>query len=595
MKKEEMKETVFQNAFCDYPDSSLWKMETWEDHQSKVWELGLWLTKYVSTYKRKESKLDVFEKRTDGEYVYKVHANMYEDVIRAWEEKGMYFRRGEMANICWFAMYPEGVKNRSLRNPKVIIVLHDGDYEDPNWMMNEVEYYKDYTEEAAKKGDVIMLYVASNGPDYFNTFINVNTELASVLHYTPSKVYMDVTPVYRSGYTLKDVPGFVYYSEEGEVIENPDLEVEKFGEARILNVTGRWANTSSNVVRSLQSGAYNHPAFTMEEFIASECGHVAEKGVWFEYQFQTAKDPELLEYWEKRGILFEEHFYEGERYILFLPKSVMTNPERKIPLVQIFNEVTEINPYLDLTSISYYTEYFSLVADGKTAVMFYAMESADDNDFAAELIEQVCEMHPIDPERIYITGHSHNGHFCGEFARRHSDLVAACVTLGNEHGIPLPDHTSEVVLLSEEDVEKASELQIPWMNINGYCENRIAWVDTETEEYSWDMAAWNRRRKALGCQEQTLEEIQEARTSKNYITRQLGVPTDTTDLQFVCGREVYLGDIKNKEGKYWFRVATIERMVHITSPQMPSLSWNFMSRFARNRETGEVIERYERG
>ncbi|MBE5915710.1 MAG: hypothetical protein E7273_02565 [Pseudobutyrivibrio ruminis] len=584
--------TVFQNEYLDYPNSKLWDMETWEDRQSKVWELGLWLTNYVCTYKRKESKLEKYSGRDDGEYVFKVHANMYEDAISEWKKLGMDFTRGEMANICWFALSPEGVKKKTLKNPRVIIVLHDGDYDDPNWMMNELEYYREYSIAAIEAKDVIMLYVASNGPDLYNTFINVNTELASVLHFTPSKVYMDVSPVYRAGKTLKEIPNFKYVDEVGNEITNPDSKVEKLGAFEILDVTGRWANTSSNIMRSLQSGAYDHPLYSMEEFKHSECGHVAGKGPWFEYNFKSGTDKELIEYWEKRGITFKEHFTDGERWIIFMPKSATEHPERKLPLVHIFNEVTEINPFLDLISISYYTEWFPLVADGKCAVSFYAMESADDNDFVATIIEEACNRYPLDPERIYITGHSHNGHFCGEFARRHPDLVAACATLGNEHGIPLPDHTTEVVLLSCDDVAKAAKNDIPWININGYCESRIAWGDMNKDEYTWDVIAWKRRRKALRCPEQNEDVIKAARNSKNYVTRMLGVPTDRTDLQYVCGREVYIGDIKNCDGNYHFRIATIERMVHITSPQMPSLSWNFMSRFARNRRTGEVIERY---
>jgi len=587
--------TTQQNEYCNYPGSQMWDMETWKDRQSKIWNLGLWLSNYICSYKRKESEYDIYSARTDGTYFFKVHANIYEDVIQEWEKENVLFIKGEMANICWFAMYPKALKDKTLKNPRVVIVLHDGDYSNPNWMMNEMEYYRDYTEAAKEQGDVIMLYVASDGPDQFNTFINVNTELASVLHYNPSHVYMDVTPVYRAGKALKEIPDFTYVDETGNEITDPDSCVETLGAYQILDVTGRWANTSSNVVRSLQSGAYSHPLYSMEEFKASECGRIASKGIWFEYHFKSGTDKELIRYWDERGILFEEHETNGERWIIFLPKSIRNHPEQKLPLVHIFNEVTPINPYLDLTSISYFSEYFPLVADGKMAVMFYAMESADDNDFAETLIEEACERYSLDPERIYVTGHSHNGHFAGEFARRHPDMVAACVTLGNEHGIPLPDHTSEVVLLSEEDVEKASHYDMPWMNINGYCESRIAWGDMNQEEYQWDMCAWKRRLKALRCEQQSDDEIKAARKSNNYVTRMLGVPTDTTDLQFVCGREVYIGDVKNKDGKYHFRIASIERMVHITSPQMPILSWNFMSRFARNRKTGEVIERYETG
>ena len=586
----EMGKTIFQNENCDYPDSILWHMDAWEDRQSKVWPLGLWLTENSAEFLRKEAKLGIYDHRTDGVYEYKVHANIYADAVKSWEDKGMYMRRGEMANICWFAMFPQSVKDGTLKDPRVVIVLHNGDYSDPNWMMDELEYYRDFTEAAILAGDVVMLYVASDGPDRFNTFINVNTELASVLHIAPSKVYMDVSHVYRLGKTLKEIPDFVYTQADGTPVADPDACVEKLDSHPILDVSGRWANTTSNIVRSLQSDAYGHPLFSMKEFIHSDCGRAMVKGVRMEYQFRSGTDPELLRHWTDMGISCEEHFTNGERWLTFVPSSAKEHPERKLPLVLTFVEVTPVNTYQDLVGISYFYEYFPLVADGKCVLLFYAMESPEDNDFAAELADEACRLYPLDPSRIYVTGHSHNGHFASEFARRHHDMVAAYASLGMEHGIPVPEHSHEVVKLSCEDVSAAAQYDLPQININGYCESELAWIDPESEAYHFDMIAMKRRYRANRCRVRSEEEIRAARKSDNYVTRMLGVPTDSTELQTVFGRECYIGDVLNEDGKAHLRLVTIERMVHIPSPQMPSLSWNFMSRFARNRETGDVIE-----
>ena len=101
---------------------------------------------------------------------------------------------------------------------------------------------------------------------------------------------------------------------------------------------------------------------------------------------------------------------------------------------------------------------------------------------------------------------------------------------------------------------------------------------------------WNRRLKAERCPQQIPEKVMAAAKSSNKAERELGFWADRAETVYLDGFEHYIGDIRNVDGKFHFRVIAIENLSHMVSPSMNLCAWNFMRRFARNRETGEVIE-----
>ena len=87
------------------------------------------------------------------------------------------------------------------------------------------------------------------------------------------------------------------------------------------------------------------------------------------------------------------------------------------------------------------------------------------------------------------------------------------------------------------------------------------------------------------------EEIYAA--GRNKAERMLGFPCDRTDIFYAEGSECYFGDVKNVDGRYHFRTVAMENIPHTTVRMMHVIAWSFLRRFARNLETGEVIELYE--
>ena len=88
------------------------------------------------------------------------------------------------------------------------------------------------------------------------------------------------------------------------------------------------------------------------------------------------------------------------------------------------------------------------------------------------------------------------------------------------------------------------------------------------------------------------EEILAARTSPDYATRRNGVPADRTEVRYLMGGEVYVSDFQREDGKWYFRYISLENTPHMIMPQMAELSWEFLRRFARDNDTGAVIELY---
>ena len=238
-------------------------------------------------------------------------------------------------------------------------------------------------------------------------------------------------------------------------------------------------------------------------------------------------------------------------------------------------------------------------------ILYFVLEHPDDNDLLLDILEDAAEMYPIDKSRVYIAGHSHNGHYSLEFASRHPKTIAAVTTYGNFPGFPQSDECSDAVIVSDEKMNYRSTLDMPLINISGYCENGCMFpINRDAENLRPGQArkrprsfesrarSWQRRLKASNCPMKSLKEIAAVAESPDRATRMLGIPNDKNETLYVDGCEHYIADIKNNNGKYHLRMVGIENTPHTPTPFGLNLSWSFMKRFARDTENGAVQELY---
>jgi pimeloyl-ACP methyl ester carboxylesterase len=235
------------------------------------------------------------------------------------------------------------------------------------------------------------------------------------------------------------------------------------------------------------------------------------------------------------------------------------------------------------------------------------MEDLNSNDMLCAILDDAETKYPIDRSRVYITGHSHNGFFSFEFARRHPDVIAAVATMGNPAGLVSSELTGNKVLFrSDAELEVFRQMDMPVINLSGCGEflslfplrddlDKIPHVKGNWQPSDFESKAkiWQRRLYYSNCPVKSFEEILAASDSKDKATRSLGIPNDHNQTIWKDGFEHYILDINNNAGKCHLRIVGIENIPHMPIMSMMDLAWDFLRRFARDRRTFEVVELYD--
>jgi pimeloyl-ACP methyl ester carboxylesterase len=256
--------------------------------------------------------------------------------------------------------------------------------------------------------------------------------------------------------------------------------------------------------------------------------------------------------------------------------------------------VNRFDPHQAVTAVSFYYEYLEIAAEGECMLLFFALESHDDNELLHTILGEAGEKFPLDRNRVYITGHSHNGRFSAEYARRHPEDIAALATLGNEPGQLSTEVTSGFFVVSDEQLDIQAAAGIPIINLSGFNERNSMfplhsdapylrpgqWVALNTFEKRSE--SWRRRLRSADCPDKTVEEIVATRNSPDAVERLLGIPADSTEILFLDGAENYIADIKNKAGRKHLRIVALGNIPHIVTPAMIDIAWSYIRRFAKS-------------
>lgn len=543
-----------------YPNIFLWEDGTWADRQAPIQPLVNDLCKYAFEEIRPKATLGLYTGRTDGEYNAKSNVRIYPDVIATWEKKGLRCHITSMGFMAWIAMVPHGTQ----ADTPVVVRYHSVDLKDENWAMDTLHYYADHNENAAANG-FVLVYLVTDAPFGSGIFTDILMEVSALWRLDMKPIYMDLT----------GMP------------EDPFPGGERFCGLRVRNVDDQW---QSFVGHQYICGSLNkrNPEFDLEKLIHSPLGKAMADGMRMEYDYRRWDDPALLSQIREKGVNLEGHWLKGERYLTATP----IGNQRKLPLLICMKEVRPCNEFHALTALQFYSEHLNLVGMGECMLLFFAMESPEDNELLAEILDEVAANYPVDTSRVYITGQSHNGYLALAFACSHIDRIAAIATLNDRHGIASPYYAHESVPVTDEMVETFRTHELPLINICGQIENVFPHTEPGTTARAQAVDAYRRRLTAFNCPEKTVEEVEAALQSKDLAERRNGVVADHTEVRYVMGHEVYLADVYNNAGKHHLRFASLDNLPHMISPQMAELSWEFLRRFARD-ENGAIVELQE--
>lgn len=575
-----------------YEGFELWQEEHWADRISRIDGLVQHLTGnvYLKIGGFPRPKLD--EEQKKSLYSSKVGAYLLPEFFGYWGEKGLTLRPLDMTEH-WLAAVPSHALPKGERRLPVLAVYLRGDYDDHYWPMDIGAQFEAYLNMAVREDWIIIFTLSSKGPDKDRTYVNILQEASALFPCDMKELYLDVSAAWD---ILPQIPCRV-----------PDVQdlVKKVTSLDIpaIPMKGYWEYRGSLGRDLMMADKYSLGSFDREAVLCSETGKKLMEGILLEYKYDTVEDQGFRKHFEDMGLSLELHYTKGERWITLAPKKAKEEAE-KLPLVCVMQEVYEGNEHLAVTAFGYFYEITKIAANGECILLFFVLEDADSNDLLAQLIDEAAEMYPVDKSRVYVTGHSHDGRFTLEFCARNYRKVAACATLGNFCGLESAKRLGKAGV-TDERVEQLRTVELPLANFCGCAEHGGKLpvnVDARTlplrpgQEFGRTLTledrleAWHRRLYAWNCPAKSDGEILAVKDSPDIVERELGFPVDKSSVRVMDGFKHYIGDLKDTNGHFYLRMVGHENMPHLPTPAMLNLAWEFMSRFARNLETGKIEE-----
>lgn len=540
-----------------------------------------------------EFSADPEEVKTREGYHYKTACLDDPAEVRALNARGLHYETLEMGATRGIVLTPlDNLETREAKLP-VLLSFHKEDYFDPFWAMKTLRLYAGAVDALADKKDRTHLIIVTNN-EPARGFANMLADCIQNYCGDRDRVYVDLTLL--RGRSLKTIEGFRYCDAQGAECD-PDAAAERFDGVPVLNFGGRWASPW----RPSPLGSAGDGTVDTAWLFHSEFGRKMLDRRRFCARYAGPDDPALGTLWAEMGLCCHIGHVHGERYVLFTPSA---SALEKLPVMVCLHEVNEPNDHGIVTGFAQFWEYCVLAGQGECAVLLFAMEAPRWNDYIADILQETAAQFPLDLSRVYLTGHSHNGHFAQEFARHHPALVAGIAPMGNSPGLPTPAVSHEAVAVTDEMAARMQQMDMPTCILCG-CKEVGGLVPVNQTAHAFEaginvegyaasaegkMAMWNRRLRAERCPEQSAAALLACAESPDPAVRALGFPADRTETRTADGFEHYIGDVRNVDGKYHFRVVAIENMPHMIVPSMHMLAWNYLRRFARDAATGAVIE-----
>jgi hypothetical protein len=588
-------------------------------------------------------QVDWAEAKRSQAYHYKTGCVDDPAVLTDLQKRGLFYNSLEMGATRWLVLVPaDAYENRKFqfqselpegdRKLALLLVFHKESYDDPFWAMKTLELFKEYVNAAAERRNCAIIFIVSNdkpepaprpmfGPRLPHMFGGIITEGLQNYRGDKDRIYVDLSLLRAQGIQLKQIEGFQYKDENGTAVSDPDSKIEMFNGVPVLNFSKRWVVPwRPQPVDGAGDGTVN-----ADWLMRSEVGRKLLDSRRFQQKYSSPDDPEVRAYWQRMGLRCSVGYVADARWVLFAP---LQSHLKKLPVVICLSEVNEPDDHSIIRAFSTFRYFCETAAQGDCAVIFFAMESPELNDWLIDILQDAARQYPpnfrrkgrgengaslrpcssgsfeLDLSRVYITGHSHNGHFAQEFARRHPNVIACVVPLGNTPGLPEPAVSHEAVAVDGARAALMETMDMPTCIICG-CKEVGCMVPVNKAGHAFEaginveglaasaenkIAMWNRRLKAERCPRQALEDVLAAAGSETQAERELGFPCDRAETIYIGGFEHYIADLKNIDGKYHFRVIAVENMPHTVEPTMLSCAWNYMRKFARDQETGKVIE-----
>jgi hypothetical protein len=459
----------------------------------------------------------------------------------------MSFRLTGQGGGDWICLAPKALYDRLNKRdddePEILVVLEYRDKSDRRRMMQIMEEYKPYTEMAAKEGKIV-IYFGFAGIDGMTGFelTNILQEISAFYHVEMTKMFLDVSAIINKGEKLRDIEGLQLRNANGGIINNPDSALTLFGSLHILalNISGRWQEHISLTQLVMKVSNETKKPFHNSKIIFSQTGEKMCEGFALEYFYDDPYHLEIQKKFDQWGIKVDRHETKGDQWFSVVPRQALEEPGKKLPVMLCLVEVSAVIPHRVLTAFSNYYEYLELAASGDLMLVMFALEDVDSNEKLFDIYREVLDTYPADPSRVHLTGFSHNSQLAIDLAYRHHDLLAGFCAAGHGPGLAHPRYSRDMVKPTDEMLAEMKKHDLPTINICGVYENGFYRQDPASDVFKNLVDGWQRRLEAHNCRVQSFEEIVVAQSTEDYITHNVCLSSDRSDVELLLGLNVLL-------------------------------------------------------
>ncbi|MCF0132420.1 MAG: prolyl oligopeptidase family serine peptidase [Blautia sp.] len=346
--------------------------------------------------------------------------------------------------------------------------------------------------------------------------------------------------------------------------------------------------------------------FDYDRYYHSETGQVV---LGLESPFSGTGEystPENQKYWKSLGLLKEVH-NEGDitkHWYSFLPIHAEGQGE-KLPLVFVMHGHANILPVTETYGYTHLAAKYGFIV---------VMSKDEHPEVIDEMYAYALENFPVDTSRVYMVGYSFGGFMTSwhtlHFPRRYAAAgIGGMFAAG--YGIDSDDFDDtdnpiwyHIPAATEEELKTAEALKMPVMITVGEREilqHLPIWREEKDEPVidhpkgAIDLSVENKLRglniwrRVNGISPITREELGERiKASADETEKHIGYSFDKTNVEKIIDRNYYIGELRNSAGIPMIRIAGIEEAPHWPTLAQCELTWNFVSQFRRDPETGRL-------
>lgn len=305
------------------------------------------------------------------------------------------------------------------------------------------------------------------------------------------------------------------------------------------------------------------------------------------YKYKDEMDPEVVKFWEERGVrkeMFDRETEEGlHRYSVHTPLHMEAG--KKYPMIYYCHGGMQ-DPFQAECS------GFSLLIAEHPMIIVYGHNGGPSNEDAVEDFKRITDAlkekeYPIDWERVYAAGFSGGSDAAESIATQWPEMVAAVSPCPGSNAM-----YNSLCRLTPEAYEKCRNTRVPMLCIGGTADfgDKYPLPDPECVE---NFNIWAKEiAKAADYQEMTFEQSQNlAAHSADNVKRAAGIDFTKTWISFFEERNWFFGEYYGEKGEPVIRVILGEGVPHVVTGCHARLTWEFFCHWSKDLTTGE--SRYE--